>query len=151
VAAREISFYSGNFSQVGVDIDVTLALPIVHPGRRAIQIYKVEMEMDAAVFFGVVASWSSRMSFEIANDEFFDDESTIVLTSKSYCVQGGVGVIDYGIDWTAPPGLIAVRKFMKLKLETYSTGIATSIKYRVYYKPKEVKDITALQLQIGQN
>jgi hypothetical protein len=151
MAAREISFYSGNFSQIAIDTDVMLALPIVYPGRRAIQIYKVEMEVDAAVFFGVVATWSSRMSFEIANDPVFDDESTIVITSKSMCMQGGVGVMDYGIDWLAPPGLIAVRKFMKMKLETYNTGIATSIKYRVYYKPKEVKDITALQLQIGQS
>lgn len=149
MAAREISVYSGFFDQVGADNDVTLPLPIVHPGRRAIQIYKVEMELDTAVMFGVAVPWSSRLIFEIGNDPVISDESSLVIVSNSMCIQGGIGNTQFNIDWLAPPGLIAVRNYMKLTLQTFATGLSNSCKYRVYYKPKEINDVTALQLHLG--
>lgn len=149
MAAREISVYSGFFDQVGVDSDVILPLPIVYPGRRAIQIYKVEMELDTAVLYTVINAWSSRLIFEIGNDELISDDSSLVIVSKSFHHQQALGDGSFQIDWLAPPGLIAVRRFMKMTLQTFNTGFQNSCKYRVYYKPKEVNDVTALQLHLG--
>lgn len=149
MAAREISVYSGFFDQVGPDSDVLLALPIVHPGRRAVQIYKVEMELDTAVLYTVVTSWASRLIFEIGNDPLVADESSLVIVSKSFHHQGALGDGSFQIDWLAPPGLVAVRNYMKMTLQTFGTGLANSCKYRVYYKPKEINDVTAVQLHLG--
>jgi len=149
MAAREISVYSGFFDQVGADTDAIIALPIVHPGRRAVQIYRVEMELDTAVMLSLATPWSSRLIFEIGNDQFVTDESSLVIVSNSMCLQMGVGNTEFRIDWLAPPGLIAVRNYMKLTMQTFSTGFQNSCKYRVYYKPKEINDVTALQLHLG--
>lgn len=152
MAAREISIFSGVITQSGPDNDADVSLPIIINGRRAIQLYKIELSVDASILYGAVGGFAiiagaSATNLEVGGDVF---TSKIMDFSKSLIGSPAAGLsgFDMRIDWFAPPGLIITRKFLRIWIETFGTGVSNEIDYRVYYKPVQLTDVQALQLRL---
>jgi len=156
MAAREIQIFSGEQQQNVTNEHMRIDIPIRINGRKAIQIYAVQLSIDClnlvgqanrGAFQAIVKGVSDKI--DVTTDSGFKEIEirrwgTTILAVSPDTPNAAIACNDY---WSAPPSLIISTKFLRVDFESTQLTGSQTLSWIIYYKTVSITDVQDLQLR----
>lgn len=150
MAAREMNRAYGTIYQPSNDSAGEAFLDIKDIPTKAIQIYR----FDGVFNKGTYADQQLTNQFLTLNVETTNnkvDFKPVFAIERSIVYAAGSTLIfpvtnEREFSWTAPPALILADKHIRIQLGSFSTGIANTLQWQMFYKVVSITDTQRLQL-----